>query len=202
MATVKTYQLVELSTSPTFPAIWSSEKGGEGYVWGDFVITFQVSPMTIQEGMGKMLKTDGFLFSPIKHLYSLTVFYRAERSPHGPSSLPIMAATIEVANLGNLMRLLGEDNPKKGMGEPMLCLFSNGTHRNFGEYSGDINNREECRQSLFRLIQEVLDLRGVPESLGGLCNAQGLNNGTVSLEEARRKRDGSGLSKFFKSLFR
>jgi len=76
---------LELTKWPTLPDPWSSVDAGETWVWGDFFLTFQKKPKTvldlIMEMQGKKAEYRGMTYH-----YAMSVFYRIDRNPHGPST--------------------------------------------------------------------------------------------------------------------
>ena len=172
------FPLIELTKWPTLPAPWSSTDRGETYVWGDFFLTFQKRPKTVldltKEMQGQKAPKSGIIYH-----YAITVFYRLNKNPHGPSHRPIMVVALEQANIATLEKMLGVDvgdlsqiTGKGEMGSLMIGLFSGETRINLGEYKAGVDP-ESIRKHFFEIIGNRLDLPGHPKIIGDLSQAHG-----------------------------
>lgn|GEM_PF-5905509 len=194
------FELIDLTKNMGMPAIWSSEKGAEGFIWGDFLLAFQVSPKTVGTVAMEMCNKSPSP-SPIQHLYSLIVFYRAESSPHGPSSRPILAFSIEKTNASALKSLLGVEVEQEQVDDYFVYEYNGSGHINRGTITKDLVNQEKAKELLLEMFSKRCKPFGPLESFGELKNILGLNTGSITLEEARKKRDKRGMGVFFRSLF-
>lgn len=92
------HPLMSLTDDPSHPLAFSSLKNGSTSVGmlasGDFFAVFEQNPVCLLNAMEDMsghARTNIFF----EHPYSLSVFYRKSRNPHGPSKRPIFIATYE-----------------------------------------------------------------------------------------------------------
>ena len=131
---------------PTLPATWSSVDNGETWVWGDFFLTFQKEPKT-------------FATRIIYH-YSMSVFYRCDKNPHGPSWLPIMIIALEEAVIN------GEDMPL------MVGLFTAAARYNFGTYEG-APSPQAVQKRFFEILGPRLGRDDQPKKIGDMAQAHG-----------------------------
>lgn len=88
------FPLMDLAKYPTMAAPWSSVDAGETWVWGDFFLIFQKKPEPIIKALTGILGEKVEDWGLIYH-YSMSVFYRRDRNPHGPSACPIMVIALE-----------------------------------------------------------------------------------------------------------
>ncbi|NLV45894.1 MAG: hypothetical protein GXY07_15500 [Candidatus Hydrogenedentes bacterium] len=171
------YPLLSLKDWPTLPAPWSSIDPGETWVWGDFFLTFQKRPKTISDLAIEMAGERSRFKDLMIYHYAISVFYRYDRNPHGPSKRPIMVITLEqsdknsfdkMAGIRNLQQPLSEEN----MGPIFFGMFFNDKHHNFGEYVG-LLSPQTVKQKFFDTISVYLRLTGQPKFIGTLQQAFG-----------------------------
>ena len=96
---------LDLTKWPTLPSPWSSMDDREALMWGDFFLTFQKKPKTVldlMEMQGKKAEYRGMAYH-----YAMSVFYRIDRNPIGPSHRSIMTVALEQADMGKLAKMLG-----------------------------------------------------------------------------------------------
>lgn len=86
---------------------WRSVDPGEAWIWGDYVALLQTKPISVAEVMAKMTGQKGIRVSPIHYLFAMTVFYRKDRNPNGPSSRPILVATLERLDHAAVAKMMG-----------------------------------------------------------------------------------------------
>lgn len=158
----KTHPLLSMTEDPTHPLAFSSLKRGRPtvdiLVSGDLFAVFEENPVCLlnaMEAMSGRPMTD----TMFEHPYSLSVFYRKSRNPHGPSSRPIFIATFEFSPVtcpttggGFLGTLLG--NPKRPAGAFMIGNIPGG-RINKGMFSMDIG-KEAARDHLSQFADEHL----------------------------------------------
>jgi peptidoglycan hydrolase-like protein with peptidoglycan-binding domain len=174
----RVFALLELRKWPTLPAPWSSVDHGETWVWGDFFFTFQKDPKTVYD---MLMQVEGKKaeFRGMTYPYAMSVFYRRDRSPHGPFNLPILVISLEQADIGVIGKLLGADSAgisriEAGgkMGPLMLGLFHGEGRFNFGEYTGEVTP-EAVKGRFFDVLGDTLGLTGQPRMIGDLTQAFG-----------------------------
>lgn len=185
------FALVELTKWPNLPAPWSNVDAGETWVWGDFFLTFQKKPKTVLdltiEMQGK--KAD---YRSMTYYYAMSVFYRIDRNPHGPSHRSIMTIALEQAEMGMLARMLGSEAGEfsqaaggSKMGPLMIGLLTCGMRLNLGGYEGDTSSHSVKRR-FFEVLGRQLGVSGQPKMIGDMTQAHGASgNGTVGQEEEK-----------------
>jgi len=172
------FALLELTKWPTLPAPWSSVDAGETWVWGDFFLTFQKKPKTVldltMEMQGKKAEYRGMTYH-----YAMSVFYRIDRNPHGPSHRPIMTVALEQADMGMLAKMLGSEAGEllqaeggSKMGPLMIGLFTGETRLNLGDYEGDTSS-QAVKRRFFEILARQLGVSGQPKMIGDLAQAHG-----------------------------
>ena len=172
------FPLLELTKWPTLPAPWSSIDDGETWIWGDFFLTFQKNPKTVldlaMEMQGKKVGRQGVIYH-----YAMSVFYRINRNPHGPSHRPIMTVALEQADMGMLTNMFDSEirellrvEADSKMGPVMIGLFTGKTRLNFGEYEGDICP-QAVKRKFFEILRRQLGVSGQPKMIGDLAQTHG-----------------------------
>ena len=172
------FALLALTKWPTLPAPWPSVDGGETWIWGDFFLTFQKKPKTVldltMEMQGKKAEYRGMTYH-----YAMSVFYRIDRNPHGPSHRPIMTVALEQADMDMLAKMLGSEageflQAEGGgkMGPLMIGLFSGETRLNLGEYEADASPKA-VKRMFFEILGGQLGVSGQPKMIGDLAQAHG-----------------------------
>ena len=166
------FALLELTKWPTLSAPWSSVDAGETWVWGDFFLTFQKKPKTVQ---GKKAED-----RVITYHYAMLVFYRIDRNPHGPSHRPIMTVALEQTDTGMLAKKLDKKLDSEvgeflraayggsKMGPLMIGLFTGETHLNFGEYEED-TSPQAVKRKFLEILRRQLGVSGQPKMIGDLA---------------------------------
>ncbi|MCF7990940.1 MAG: hypothetical protein K9M02_10905 [Thiohalocapsa sp.] len=172
------FALLELTEWPTLPAPWSSVDDGETWVWGDFFLTFQQEPKTVLDLTMEMQGTKAERGAMTYH-YAMSVFYRIDRNPHGPSHRPIMTIALEQADMGMLAKMLGNQAGElfqaaggSTMGPLMIGLFTGETRMNLGDYNGD-TSRQSVKRRFFEILGRQLGVSGRPKMIGDLAQAHG-----------------------------
>lgn len=172
------FNLLDLAKWPTLPAPWSSVDDGETWVWGDFFLTFQKKPKTvlalIQQTQGEEVEYQGIIYH-----YAMSVFYRFDRNPHGPSHQPIMTIALEQADTDMLAKTPGNEIGKflkaeRGikMGPLMIGLFTDEKRLNLGKYKGYMS-QQAVRQKFFEILGAQLGVSSQPKMIGNLAQAYG-----------------------------
>ena len=178
--------LIALTEVPTGPMPWVTSEPGDAYVWGDYVMLYQVRPPTIADGVAtiaafvrKDVKGLGqFRSSPMTYLYSLTVLYRRQVYP---SARPVRLFGLEQLDRTKVPpehRALVSDNMP-----PMIGEFRKGSHLNYGAYAGK-PTYEAVRKALLECARASLDLTGEPERIGTVADAKGHPKTGIAKESA------------------
>jgi len=134
---------------------------------GRFLPHFQKKPKTVldftMEIQGKKAEYQGMTYH-----YAMSVFYRIDRNPYGPSHRPIMTLPLEQADIGMLAKMLGSEAGKllqaeggSKMGPLMIGLFTGETRLNLGEYEGD-TSPQVVKRRLFEILGRQLGVSGQP----------------------------------------
>jgi hypothetical protein len=166
------HELIELVNWPSMPSPWDSIDEGEAWVWGDFVMLLQTKPMLVAEMLNEMTGKKNTKKPPLNYPYALTVYYRKDRNPHGPSSRSIMAATLEIADYSALGKLLGQNIQNNGPQEVVKGLFTANQRYNLGNYDGKLD-KESVRTYFFSLMRKQLSLSGEPKKIGKISDIHG-----------------------------
>ena len=189
------FALLKLTEWPTLPAPWSSVDSGETWVWGDFFLTFQKKPKTILDITSEM---DGEKaeYGGMTYHYAMSVFYRIDRNPHGPSHRPIMIIALEQADMNMLTKMFGSEagellQAKVGskMGPLMIGLFTGETRLNLGVYEGGTSS-QAVKQRFFEILGRRLGVSGQPKMIGDLAQAHGHEETGLP---AKNKKSGCAL---------
>jgi hypothetical protein len=153
---------------PMMPAPWVSGDAGETWVWGDYFMTFQKNPPSVEPGAG----------CRVFH-YAMAVFPRAVPGPPGRSPEPIATVALEQFPLSVLGALLGEEGVDeflsvggKDTSDSMLCLWDGGLHSNYGPLD-PASGPDAVRRRFFDILRGRLALSGEPRLLGTLREAFG-----------------------------
>jgi len=174
-----TQELIELTKWPSMPAPWSSIDPSEAWVWGDYVALLQTKPILVAEMMAKMTGQKGIGVPPMQYPFAMTVFYRKDRNPHGPSSRPVLVATLERMDYAAVAKMMGGID-LSGMGlsgdAPVVQgLFTAELRLNLGDFQGDLN-RDSARRYFLNLIGSHLSLEGEPVMIGAIADVHGHPN--------------------------
>lgn len=170
------FALLELTKWPTLPAPWSSVDTGETWVWGYFFLIFQKKPKTVLdltiEMQGKKAEYRGMTYHS-----AMSVFYRIDRNPHGPSHRPIMTVALEQADMDMLAKKLGNEAGEllqaegdSKMGPLMIGLFTGETRLNLGDYEGDTSS-QAVKRRFFEKLGQQLGVSGQPKMISDLTQA-------------------------------
>jgi hypothetical protein len=183
---------------PSMPAPFSSTDPGEAWVWGDFVILLQTKPILILEMMRKMTGQKDIGIPPLAYPYAMTVFYRKDKNPHGPSNRPILVATLERMNYDAVAKMLGAKGVDvKSTGIPgdapiVQGLFTAKGHLNLGHFQGFLT-LDSARDYFLDLIQRQLSLVGEPVRIGAIRDIYGHPNTGWPAEEKKKSRGCLGV---------
>ena len=167
--------LIDLERFPSLPAPWSTAGRGETWIWGDFFLTFHTKPKLLAEVLAEEQRRE---IGPqsIAYYYAMSVFYRADKNPHGARNDPIAVIALEKLQLGAAKAILEEDIASELSVESqmplMLGLFTGGTRYNLGSYSGDPVPRA-MKNIFFETLGERLGLTGKPHLIGDFSVAHG-----------------------------
>lgn len=148
---------------PTSPVCYPFDDSGLIFSWGNFWLQLQKNPLPIYAQ-----KTSD---SPLKYLYSLSVFERRDINPKA-SLLPVAIATLEQMNVEHpnnkqIVEILGKNPPI------MIGLFFNGHRYNCGELSVDILPESEISSFLGEVIADYINFTGEQKYIGNIEQAYG-----------------------------
>ena len=172
-------KLMDISKWPSMPAPWSSSDSGEAWVWGDFVAIFQTKPISMGEQLSKIVGRKDISPSPIQYPFAMTMFYRQDRNPHGPSIRPILVATLERMDYSALglgiegAALLGLGI--RGIGPVVKGLFDAEGRYNLGQFEGELTP-DSARKYFLNLVRSHLPLVGEPVKIGVMIDVFGHPN--------------------------
>ena len=179
------HDLIPITNFPTMPSPFTVSDEGEAWTWGDFVLALQINPITLSEGISKLANELGrtklgkaFEKPPIEYPFAMSVYYRMDKNPHGPSRRPIMVLALEKVNYQKVlekMREMGADTSSINMPSDsplMLGVFDATKRKNLGNYLGDIR-REAVSESFFKIIGSELALDGEPKRIGVIKDIYG-----------------------------
>lgn len=192
------HDLINLTAWPSMPAPWSSADPGEAWVWGDFVATFQTKPILVAEMLAKMAGEKGLGESPLEYLFAMTVFYRKDRNPHGPSSQPVLVATLERMDYEAAAIMMGVDDPGRlgadgsGSAPVVQGLFTSESRFNLGQFPGE-PTRDSARKYFLDLVGRRLSLTGEPVKIGSMADIHGHpNTGWPAQEQRAQEKKSAG----------
>ena len=160
------------------PAPFSSVDPGEAWVWGDYVALMQTRPVTVTEMMVEMTGTKGMDIPAIEYPFVMTVFYRKDRNPHGPSARPILVATLEKMDYAAMAKIMTKKGMKFNEADlptktPVVQgLFTGDGRFNLGEFD-QILTKDTARQYFLNWMRQTLSLPGEPEKIGTLKDVYG-----------------------------
>jgi hypothetical protein len=180
-----TYDLIPITNYPTMPSPFTASDEGEAWAWGDFVLVLQINPITLSEGLIKISNELGrtklgkaFEKPPIEYPFAMSVYYRMDKNPHGPSRRPVMVLTLEKMHYQKVlekMREMGADTSSINIPSDsplMLGLFDATKRKNLGNYLGD-DCREAVSVTFFKIIGSELALDGEPKRIGVIKDIYG-----------------------------
>lgn len=162
--------LISLEKWPSMAAPWSGVDEGEGWQWGDFLISVQKSPITLGEVFAKISGSQASI--PMTYHYAALVYYHPDLNPHGKSIRPILCVGIEQMDPKKLMAAMAAEGMLKNDAEVpnempiMVGIFNDAAHLNLGSYKGNLD-LNGCRSRLFDVIKDDLGLEGYPNKIGG-----------------------------------
>jgi hypothetical protein len=175
------HPLLEPSRLINMPTPKNSIDGGEAWVIGDYYGLTLNRPIPMYQSIES---ATGIACAPsigIEHRTALSVFYKHDRNPHGPSVRPIAVYSVErfviPSGLNNAAGS-GIDGPPgtRGQTEYMMCKYYNGRHSNYGACQGDGSTQSDRDQLMHqflvdfglsdrpKLIGSIVDIEGHPET--------------------------------------
>ena len=172
------HKLIDLTKWPSMPSPFNSSDPGEAWVWGEYVALLQASPVVVAEMLMKMTGQKSVGVPPIRYPYAMTVFYRKDRNPHGPSSRPILVATLEQMDYAAAARMMGtqvinSSNIRMQHGAPVVQgFFTAETHFNLGDFDGALT-RDSARRYFLNFVKRHLSLEGEPVKIGSIADVHG-----------------------------
>jgi hypothetical protein len=164
-------ELISLEKWPSMAAPWSSENEGEGWQWGDFLISVQNKPITLGEVFARISGEQASI--PMMYHYAAIVYYHPDSNPHGKSIRPILCVGIEQMDPAKLMAAMAAEGMLKKDAEVpndmpiMVGIFNSEAHLNLGSYKGNLD-LNGCRSRLFDAIKDELELEGYPNKIGSI----------------------------------
>lgn len=159
------------------PGPFSSDTPGEAWVWGDFVATLQTNPEMVVVGLHELAGTKPTNLPPLRYPFALSVFYRKDRSPHGPSNRPVIVATLERID-PEAARKQAALNPEmapfvpQGDQLPVIGLFTAENRFNLSDFAYPMDI-EHARSCLFDVVGRFLELSGEPTKIGKISDIYG-----------------------------
>lgn len=190
------HDLISLTSFPSMPAPFSSAEPGEAWVWGDFVAMLQVRPKSVSDALKQVTGTQSKGTSPMEYPFAMSVFYQKDKNPHGPSSRPVIVATLEKADYGAIASLLGgasSDLAEFNLSDASYIvkgLFTATARFNLGNFDLPLS-ADSARECLFDIIRGALHLRGDPVRIGTIADIHGHPN-TGWPAQPKAKTGGSG----------
>jgi hypothetical protein len=181
--------LIELTKWPSMPAPWSSVDPGEAWVWGDYVAILQTKPIPVVQMMAEMTGQKGIGDVPIKYPFALTVFYRKDRNPHGPSSRPVLTATLERMDYATAASqgIILPDMMPSGEAPVVQGLFTAEARFNLGDFQGELT-RDSARRYFLNVLKSHFSLEGEPVKIGVIADVYGHpNTGWPAKEDKKSK---------------
>lgn len=159
------------------PAPLSSTSPGEAWVWGDYVLVLQTHPKTVLDIMNEMTGKPAEDDKDLDYPFAVTVYYRKDRNPHGPSSQPILVVGLEQMDYAKVMAKMGMDSGElasipSGLGPPVLGVFTASSHLNMGGYEGTLEI-DSVRQRLFSVIADHFHPAGEAVRIGPISAIHG-----------------------------
>ena len=173
MADPKPLPLIELNTWPSMPAPWSSSDPGETWIIGDFFALLQKEP----ESVGAILQRHaghGEMPTAMHYFYALTVFYRRDRNPHGPTSRPVLTLALEQSDAGLFAAQMGAPPGPATVsrkGPVILGAFTGEGRLNLGEYTAGLH-AVDARDTLLARAAGF-GITGTPRLVGDIQAAYG-----------------------------
>lgn len=192
------HDLIDLLAFPSMPGPLHSDSAGETWVWGDYVLVLQTNPENVSLGALRML---GKPTPPqvMTYPYAMTVFYRMDRNPHGPSHRPILVACLEKMDAAAAvvqMRAQGMDPAAQGLHADtempvVVGIFTAAKRMNLGEYHGQLD-QESARAHLMQMVGERLAPEGDPEYIGPISAIYGHPSTGFPLQPKKKPKGGLG----------
>jgi len=128
--------------------------------------------------INKITKQSADTPSPLEYPFAMSVFYRKDKNPHGPSSRPIMVATLERADYtAGLEMLAGKSARGISVNIPsdapiVQGLFTEEMRLNLGEFQHQLTI-DNARNYFLKTIGERLSLSGQPYKIGTIADIHG-----------------------------
>lgn len=155
------------------PAPLSSTSPGEAWVWGDYVLVLQTHPKTVLDIMNEMTGKPAEEERDLDYPFAVTVYYRKDRNPHGPSSQPILVVGLERMDYAKVAAKMGmAGSIPSGLGPPVLGIFTASSHLNMGGYEGALEI-DAVRQRLFAVIADHFHPVGEAVRIGPISAIHG-----------------------------
>lgn len=149
------FEAIILEKLTSLPMPWSSEDEGETWVCRNFFMTFQKNPRRVQDGFTNWKGKE--VPRRMTCLYAMTVFYRLDKNPHGPSTHPILVVALETSPF---------------MALPILGLFSGTSWSSRGNYADPLT-AEVVKLHFFSIVEKQLGLTRRPQKIGKMNDAFG-----------------------------
>jgi hypothetical protein len=163
------------------PAPKSSIDGGEAWIIDDYYILTLNRPDSMYRSFESITGIARSSPIGIEHRTAISVFYRNDRNPHGPSARPIAVYSVErIVIQGGADDAAGVVKHKPDDGDSqspfMLCKYYAGRHINLGSCQGDGTTQSDrdqlMKQFLLdfgiserpKLIGSIIDIEGHPET--------------------------------------
>lgn len=159
------HELISVIGTPTLPSPGSSWIRGN-YSRGrilasqDHYAFFEYRPLTVRQ-MNKHFLNQSVPHDPLQFLYTLVVYYRKSRNPHGPSARPIFAFCLEYSVISCAMKPQGFwaklTGTEKEPAEVFYTVFCGRLRENHGTVQNHFTD-ESAKQYLLEEACESLML--------------------------------------------
>ncbi|MDR3154041.1 MAG: hypothetical protein LBW85_07185 [Deltaproteobacteria bacterium] len=168
------------------PAPWTGADEGETWVWGDFFMTFQTAPSTIYSHFlqSEGRKDDG-AEADMTFLFAMTVFWRLDINPHGPTSYPILSVALWDPDSGGHGPKIfwPEDENASGPRPLLVWLFDSCPQPELRSYYKVDRDAGNVKRLFFKIIGKELGVSGQPKKIGTMTEAFGHPETGLSLRK-------------------
>jgi len=99
---------------------------------------------------------------PLEYPFAMSVFYRKDKNPHGPSGRPVLVATLEKLTI-------------PGPNPIVRGCFKGGLRMNQGTFEDELT-QDNARRALLETVRGSLGLTGEPVKIGVISDVYGHPN--------------------------
>ena len=172
-----THPLLDPAKNTYMPTPKSSIDEGEAWIVADYFMLVLNHPEPIYRNVTRIV---GGAFTPpveIDHRTALSVFYRLDRNPHGPSPRPIAVYSVErfvmpSESSGQAQTGGHSVDEKAKQVDYMLCKYYADKHSNFGTCRGD-GTKQSDRDQLIKQFLLDFELSDRPKLIGCIADVEG-----------------------------